>query len=67
MIVYQININLFSHRTKLEETKERQRLRNRPNGVSIAGLALGKKLAPSEEISIVSTYIFIDVTLQRFT
>ncbi|XP_055911855.1 splicing factor C9orf78 homolog [Eupeodes corollae] len=36
----------------LEEIKERQRLRERPNGVSIAGLALGKKLALEEEITI---------------
>lgn len=36
----------------LENIKERQKLRERPHGVSIVGLALGKKLAPEEEISI---------------
>ncbi|CAD7082001.1 unnamed protein product [Hermetia illucens] len=37
---------------KLEETKERQKLRSRPHGVSVVGLALGKKLAPEEEVAI---------------
>ncbi|KAH8345747.1 hypothetical protein KR067_003013 [Drosophila pandora] len=36
----------------LEEIKERQRLRQRPNGVSLVGLALGKKMAPEEELAI---------------
>lgn len=36
----------------LENIKERQKLRERPHGVSIVGLALGKKLAPEEEIAI---------------
>lgn len=36
----------------LEEIKERQKLRQRPHGVSVIGLALGKKLAPEEEITI---------------
>ncbi|XP_037826261.1 telomere length and silencing protein 1 homolog [Lucilia sericata] len=36
----------------LEEIKERQKLRERPHGVSIIGLALGKKLAPEEEITL---------------
>ncbi|XP_036337089.1 telomere length and silencing protein 1 homolog, partial [Rhagoletis pomonella] len=36
----------------LEEIKERQKLRQRPHGVSVIGLALGKKLAPEEEIAI---------------
>ncbi|XP_065360233.1 splicing factor C9orf78 [Calliphora vicina] len=36
----------------LEEIKERQKLRERPHGVSIVGLALGKKLAPEEEIAL---------------
>lgn len=44
----------FQNRAKLEETKERQKLRSRPKGVSLVGLALGKKLAPEEEIAIVS-------------
>lgn len=40
----------------LEEIKERQKLRQRPHGVSVIGLALGKKLAPEEEIAIVSSF-----------
>ncbi|XP_013099010.2 splicing factor C9orf78 [Stomoxys calcitrans] len=36
----------------LAEIKERQKLRERPHGVSVVGLALGKKLAPEEEITI---------------
>lgn len=36
----------------LAEIKERQKLRERPHGVSVAGLALGKKLALEEEITI---------------
>ncbi|XP_075152694.1 splicing factor C9orf78 [Haematobia irritans] len=36
----------------LAEIKERQKLRERPHGVSVVGLALGKKLAPEEEIAI---------------
>ncbi|XP_022217635.1 telomere length and silencing protein 1 homolog [Drosophila obscura] len=36
----------------LDEIKERQRLRQRPNGVSLVGLALGKKIAPEEELAI---------------
>ena len=34
--------------TKLEETKELQKLRQRPHGVSVAALALGKNV-PEEE------------------
>ncbi|EDW30897.1 GL11930 [Drosophila persimilis] len=36
----------------LDDIKERQRLRHRPNGVSLVGLALGKKIAPEEELAI---------------
>ncbi|XP_030380401.1 telomere length and silencing protein 1 homolog [Scaptodrosophila lebanonensis] len=36
----------------LEEIKERQRLRQRPNGVSLVGLALGKKIGMEEELAI---------------
>ncbi|XP_054734003.1 splicing factor C9orf78 [Anastrepha obliqua] len=36
----------------LGEIKVRQKLRQRPHGVSVIGLALGKKLAPEEEIAI---------------
>uniref|UniRef100_A0A1A9V4J3 Telomere length and silencing protein 1 homolog n=1 Tax=Glossina austeni TaxID=7395 RepID=A0A1A9V4J3_GLOAU len=36
----------------LENIKVRQKLRERPHGVSVVGLALGKKLAPEEEITL---------------
>lgn len=36
---------------KLHEMKERQKLRNRQNGVSLMGLALGKKVTIEEEIT----------------
>jgi len=42
----------FLYRLTLDEIKERQRLRQRPNGVSLVGLALGKKIAPEEELAI---------------
>lgn len=44
-----INYNLS---LSLEEIKERQKLRERPHGVSVVALALGKKLAPEEEITL---------------
>lgn len=34
----------------IEERKELQKFRERPRGVSAVGLALGKKLAPDEEV-----------------
>lgn len=43
---------MLCFRITLEEIKERQRLRQRPNGVSLVGLALGKKMAPEEELAI---------------
>uniref|UniRef100_A0A182Y2I7 Telomere length and silencing protein 1 homolog n=1 Tax=Anopheles stephensi TaxID=30069 RepID=A0A182Y2I7_ANOST len=39
-------------RSKLEETKERQRLRNRRNGVNILSLAAGKKISIEEEVTV---------------
>lgn len=36
----------------LQDTKEIQKLRKRPNGVSVIGLNLGKKLTPKEELVI---------------
>lgn len=36
---------------KLEETKEMQKLRERPNGVSLITLATGRKVSPEEEIT----------------
>uniref|UniRef100_U5EZG7 Hepatocellular carcinoma-associated antigen 59 n=1 Tax=Corethrella appendiculata TaxID=1370023 RepID=U5EZG7_9DIPT len=38
--------------SKLEETKERQKLRKRQNGVNILGLAVGKKITAEEEVTI---------------
>lgn len=35
--------------SKLNEMKELQRLRERPNGISVVGLALGTKVAPEVE------------------
>lgn len=37
--------------SKLVETKERQKLRNKPNGVNIIGLALGKKITIEQELT----------------
>lgn len=36
---------------KLEETKEKQKLRNRSNGVNAVSLALGKKVTLEEEVA----------------
>nr|CAG4650542.1 EOG090X0F7F [Sida crystallina] len=36
--------------SKLEETKEIQKLRQRPHGVSISALALGKKISTEDEV-----------------
>ncbi|CAH1953488.1 unnamed protein product [Acanthoscelides obtectus] len=38
--------------SKLSEMRELQKLRERPNGVSIVGLALGTKIPPEEEIIV---------------
>ncbi|CAG9799015.1 unnamed protein product [Chironomus riparius] len=38
--------------TKLEETKEKQKLRNRANGVNAVSLALGKKVTLEEEVAV---------------
>lgn len=35
----------------IHETKEKQKLRNRSNGVNVASLALGKKITLEEEVS----------------
>nr|CAG4652227.1 EOG090X0F7F [Triops cancriformis] len=37
---------------KLEETKERQKLRQKPHGVNVISLALGKKVTVEEEILV---------------
>jgi hypothetical protein len=49
-----LNVSIFSLFSRkleetLQETKERQKLRNRPNGVNTIGLALGKKVTLEEE------------------
>lgn len=37
---------------KLEETREKQKLRNRSNGVNAVSLALGKKVTLEEEVAV---------------
>lgn len=37
----------------MAEARERQRLRQKPNGVNIIGLALGKKVTVEEQITTV--------------
>lgn len=44
---------MFCFSTKLEEMKERQKLRIRPKGVSIVGLAIGKKTTIEEDLTVV--------------
>lgn len=38
----------------MEETKEKQRLRNKTNGVNVLSLAMGKKITIEEEVTNVS-------------
>ena len=45
----------FSFREKLESYKELQKLRQRPHGVNIVSLALGKRAAPEDEVLGVSS------------
>ena len=48
------NLKILSYlRSILEETKEIQNLRRRPNGVNAVGLALGKVYAEEDEITTV--------------
>lgn len=35
----------------MEETKEKQKLRNKPKGVNILTLAVGKKITVEEEVT----------------
>lgn len=44
---------VFVYRSKLEETKEKQKLREKPKGISIAELAIGKKISIEEEVAAV--------------
>lgn len=39
-------------RAKLDDTKEKQKLRNRPHGVNIMGLALGKKISLEDAVTV---------------
>lgn len=48
------------------ETKERQKLRNKPNGVNIIGLALGKKITIEQELTNVK-YLIDSPTLWHRT
>lgn len=50
--------------SKLVETKERQKLRNKPNGVNIIGLALGKKITIEQELTNVK-YLIDSPTLRH--
>lgn len=51
--------------SKLNEMKEIQKLRERPRGVSIIGLALGKKVDLENEMDNVSLYVSL-CTIYRF-
>lgn len=48
-------IFFYCFREKLEEMKTIQKLRERPNGVSIITLTLGEKVTKEEEVLIVSS------------
>jgi hypothetical protein len=62
--VHKFKIKIYQHQTfidfrsKLEETKELQKLRKRPHGVSVVGLALGKKVTMEEEVTSVGRILF---------
>lgn len=49
----------YYFRSKLEETKEKQKLRNKPNGVNILTLAVGKKITVEEEVTNVGFIFYI--------
>lgn len=56
-----------SSSSKLMEMRELQELRKKPNGVSIVGLALGKKVTIEEEVihvNIISRFSKFDSTQQ---
>lgn len=56
---------LVYFRSKLKDIKELQRQREKPNGISAAMLALGKKIPKTEEVTDVGfkEFIFIPTTL----
>lgn len=41
-------------RSTLEQTREKQKLREKPKGISVAELAIGKKITIEEEVTSVS-------------
>lgn len=47
-------VEYFFFRTKIDDLKELQKLRSKQNGVSVAALALGKKIEKADEITDVS-------------
>lgn len=47
---------IFVYRDRLEEMKTIQKLRQRPNGVNIAGLALGEKI--TADLTVMLTQLF---------
>lgn len=51
-------------RSILEETKEKQKLREKPKGISIAELAIGKKVSVEEEITAVRSVAGCDCMTQ---
>lgn len=57
-VIHYINNNkylyIWFYRSKLDEMKTMQKLRDRPNGVNIVSLALGEKLSQDEEKLMVS-------------
>jgi hypothetical protein len=44
---------LFVFRSKVEEAKELQKLRQRPHGISAVALAVGKRITLEEETGLV--------------
>ena len=48
-------------RTKVDDIKELQKLRERPKGVSSVGLALGKKISQTEDVDSVCTCRHIEL------
>lgn len=48
-------------RSKLEETKLAQKLREKPNGVNIVGLAIGEKVKEEELLTKVCRTVTLDI------
>lgn len=49
----------FVFSLKLSEMKEIQKMRERPNGVSLVGLALGKNVDLEDDIAVVNNFSHI--------